>query len=102
MPERETIRVEVAYALPDRQFLVAIDIDSGSTLGDAIRASGVLEAYPEIDLDKNRTGIFSRLTKLDKVLSDGDRVEIYRPLTADPREVRRELAKLGKTMGRDN
>ena len=102
MPERETIRVEVAYALPERQFLVAIDIDSGSTLGDAIRASGVLEAHPEIDLDKNRNGIFSRLTKLDKVLSDGDRVEIYRPLTADPREVRRELAKLGKTMGRDN
>jgi len=102
MSGTETIRVEVAYARPDQQFLVAIDMDAGSTLGDAIRASGILDDCPEIDLARNRTGIFSRFAKLDKVLGNGDRVEIYRPLTADPREVRRELAKLGKTMGRDS
>ena len=102
MAEAEKISVEVAYGLPDEQFLVAIELPVESTVETAIRASGVLEKYPEIDLARNRTGIFSRLAKPATVLKAGDRVEIYRPLTADPKEVRRELAKLGKTMGRED
>jgi len=98
----EKIRIEVAYGRPDEQFLLDVEIADGATVEDAIQASGVLEACPEIDLRENRVGIFSRLAKLDSRVKCGDRVEIYRPLTADPKEVRRELARLGKTMGREN
>ena len=63
---------------------------------DAIRASGVLDAFPEIDLAKNKVGIFSKLVKLDETVRDKDRVEIYRPLIADPKEVRRKRAEEGK------
>jgi putative ubiquitin-RnfH superfamily antitoxin RatB of RatAB toxin-antitoxin module len=63
---------------------------------DAIRASGVLEAFPEIDLARNKVGIFSKLVKLDEKVRDRDRVEIYRPLIADPKEVRRKRAEEGK------
>ena len=102
MSEAERITVEVAYGRPDEQFLIAVEVPADCTVEAAIRASGVLEKYPEIDLARNRTGIFSRLAKHATVLKAGDRVEIYRPLTADPKEVRRELAKLGKTMGRES
>ena len=90
------IKVEVIYALPDVQPLMQAQLQEGATVEDAIRASGVLEAFPEIDLAKNKVGIFSKLVKLDDVVRDKDRVEIYRPLIADPKEVRRKRAEEGK------
>ena len=91
-----TITVEIVYALPAQQPLLRAQLAEGATVEDAIRASGVLEAFPEIDLAKNKVGIFSKLVKLDETVRDRDRVEIYRPLIADPKEVRRKRAEEGK------
>lgn len=91
-----SIQVEVAYALPGQQSLMRVQLAHGATVEDAIRASGVLQAFPEIDLAKNKVGIFSKLVKLDETVRDKDRVEIYRPLIADPKEVRRKRAEEGK------
>jgi hypothetical protein len=90
------ISVEVIYALPMQQPLLHVQLAEGATVEDAIRASGVLDAHPEIDLAKNKVGIFSKLVKLDDPVRDRDRVEIYRPLIADPKEVRRKRAEEGK------
>lgn len=94
----EQINVEVVYALPQEQTLLSLQVPQGSTLGDAIRASGIMQKYPEIDLAKNKLGIFGKLSKEDAVLRDRDRVEINRPLIADPKEVRRKRAEEGKAM----
>lgn len=94
-----TIQIEVAYAAPGEQWLVELGVPAGTTAGEAVRASGILERYP--GLDTRSIGIFGEHVGHDRCLEDGDRVEIYRPLEADPREVRRELAKLGRTMGRN-
>ena len=91
-----TIHVEVIYALPDRQPLLQVELREGATVEDAIRSSGILEAFPEIDLARNKVGVFSKLVKLDETVRDNDRVEIYRPLIADPKEVRRKRAEEGK------
>ncbi|MGK2952408.1 MAG: RnfH family protein [Thiobacillus sp.] len=88
--------VEVIYALPAQQPLLQVWLAEGATVEDAIRASGVLDEFPEIDLAKNKVGIFSKLVKLDEKVRDKDRVEIYRPLIADPKEVRRKRAEEGK------
>jgi putative ubiquitin-RnfH superfamily antitoxin RatB of RatAB toxin-antitoxin module len=91
------ITVEVAYALPEKQYLQRVKLDEGATVEEAIRASGLLELRSDIDLSKNKVGIYSRPVKLADVVSDGDRVEIYRPLIADPKELRRQRAeKAGK------
>ena len=90
------MNVEVTYALPTQQPLLRVKLAEGATVEDAIRASGVLDAFPEIDLTKNKVGIFSKLVKLDEKVRDRDRVEIYRPLIADPKEVRRKRAEEGK------
>jgi len=100
MPAETEIRVEVAYALPGRQSILSIKLPEGSTVEQAILASGIRDLYPEIDLNAQKVGIFGRLSGLDEVLKAGDRVEIYRPLKADPKEVRRRLAAEGKTMGK--
>jgi len=92
MAEPDRIRVEVAYAKPEEQVIIPIDVPVGTTLEEAIRVSGILEQFPEIDLNKNRTGIFGKLAGLDTVLRERDRVEIYRPLIADPKEARRKRA----------
>lgn len=92
------IIVEVAYATPAEQVLETIELDEGSTTEDAIKASGILEEFPEIDLSVNKVGIFSKVTKLDQVLQHKDRVEIYRKLIADPKEVRKKRAAEGKKM----
>ncbi len=94
----ETLRVEVCYALPDKQELVAVKLPEGATLQQALEASGLLVKYPEIDLKKNKFGIYAKLSKLDATLRDRDRVEIYRPLIADPKEVRKQRAAEGKVM----
>ena len=92
----ETISVEVAYALPDQQTIVALTVAVDATVQDVIRASGLLEQYPEIDLEQNKVGVFGKLGKLTDTLHPGDRVEIYRPLIADPKEVRKQRAAAGK------
>ncbi len=86
------ITVEVAYALPDEQFLKEIQVPEGASVMDVVLQSGVLELYPEIDLDRNGVGIFSKAVKLDAPVREHDRVEIYRPLIADPKEARRKKA----------
>lgn len=94
----DTIPVEVVYALPQEQTLLSIEVAEGCTLEQAIRLSGILDKYPEIDLAKNKFGIFGKLSKGDTVLRARDRIEIYRPLIADPKEVRRKRAEEGKAM----
>jgi uncharacterized protein len=91
MREQSKVRAEVAYALPDRQKLLVVEAEA-LTVRQAIEASGILHHFPDIDLDTARVGIFSQLAKLDDPLRDGDRVEIYRPLIADPKTMRRERA----------
>jgi hypothetical protein len=86
------IKVEVVYALPEKQYLLNVRLEQGSTVEQAILASGILELRTDIDLSKNKVGIFSRPVKLTDVVNEGDRVEIYRPLIADPKELRRQRA----------
>ena len=92
MDSTEKVFIEVAYALPSEQVLISLDVEQGTTVEQAINLSGVLEKFPEIDLTKNKFGIFGKATKGDEVLRDKDRVEIYRPLIADPKESRRKRA----------
>ena len=95
----DSINVEVCYALKDRQEIVHLTMPQGCTVQRAIDASGLLQKHPEIDLAKlNKLGVFAKLVKADTVLRDKDRVEIYRPLIADPKEVRRKRAEEGKVM----
>ncbi|ROP49849.1 hypothetical protein EDF81_4066 [Enterobacter sp. BIGb0383] len=86
------IVVEVAYALPEKQYLQRVTLEDGATVEQAIQASGLLSLRTDIDLARNKVGIFSRPAKLQDTVQDGDRVEIYRPLTADPKELRRMRA----------
>ncbi|TFW71726.1 RnfH family protein [Methylotenera oryzisoli] len=92
------ITVEVAYALPDEQLIIPIKVVDGATAEDAIKASGIIGKFSDIDLNINKIGIFGKLTKLDTKLRHLDRVEIYRPLIADPKEVRKQRAADGKVM----
>lgn len=94
----ELIRVEVIYALPQRQERVTVELPGGATLMQAVEASGLLAKYPEIDAAKGKFGIYAKLSKPDAALRDRDRVEIYRPLVADPKEVRKKRAAEGKVM----
>ena len=90
--------VEVAYALPDKQSLISLEVEEGTTIKEAIEASGVLDTYDQIDLTRDKVGIFSKFATLDTVLREKDRVEIYRPLIADPKKVRKERAAKGIAM----
>jgi len=94
----QMIAVEVCYPLPSKQEVGRLRVSAGSTLGQAVESSGLLAKYPEIDLKKNKFGIWNKLSKPDVVLRDFDRVEIYRPLIADPKEVRKQRAAEGKVM----
>ncbi|MBD3815447.1 MAG: RnfH family protein [Halothiobacillus sp.] len=84
--------VEVAYAKPDQQVILKVNVPDDATAQTAIEASGILERFPEIDLKKQKIGIFSRLVALNQRLQPRDRVEIYRPLLVDPKAARRERA----------
>ena len=92
------IKVEVAYALPDQQLILELMVEPGTTLEQAVQQSGLLEKYPDIDLSKNKVGVFGKLGKKTAELKAGDRVEVYRPLIADPKEVRRKREAEGKRM----
>ena len=96
--QNNTFQVEVIYALPDEQKILTVDLQEGQTAKDAIELSGILQRYPELDINKLVIGIFGKKVKLDKVLRDHDRVEIYRPLIADPKEVRKRKAAEGKKL----
>jgi putative ubiquitin-RnfH superfamily antitoxin RatB of RatAB toxin-antitoxin module len=94
-----SIDVEIVYALRNEQKISTLTVPEGTTLRQAVERSGVLVRHPEINLDGgNKTGIWGKLAKVDTVLRDRDRVEIYRPLIADPKEVRKQRAAEGKVM----
>lgn len=94
----EYLKVSVAYVGPDDQMLRPLEVRIGTTVREAIEQSAVISRCPEIDLAVNQVGIFGKAAKLDQVLDDGDRVEIYRPLIADPKEARKRRAADGKAM----
>jgi putative ubiquitin-RnfH superfamily antitoxin RatB of RatAB toxin-antitoxin module len=96
MASADEIEVDVVYATPTRQFAKTLSLPAGSSVEQAIRASGLLEALPELDLARQRVGVFGELVQLDDCLQGGERVEIYRPLLADPKEARRQRAQAKK------
>lgn len=96
MSENPTIKVEVAYALPHRQALVEVELPLGATALEAAQLSGVADSFDGLDLDNAKLGIFGQVIAPTQVLRGGDRVEIYRPLTADPKEVRKARAERAK------
>ncbi len=94
------IPIEVVFALPEQQRVIALELPEGSTASEAVRRSGILAMFPQIDPEAMVLGVYGRKVSHTYRLCEHDRVEIYRPLTADPKEVRRQLAAEGKTMGR--
>ena len=86
------LRAEVVYALPDGSHVVAVELNAGATLGDALAASGLAARFPEIERYGYAVGVFGERRPLDSPLADGDRIEIYRPLRVDPKEARRRRA----------
>lgn len=86
------ILVQVCYARPDRQILLEVKVDADATIRAAVEQSGMLREVPEIDLDLCKVGVYGKLKSLDAGLRERDRVEIYRPLIADPKESRRKRA----------
>ena len=93
------IVVELVFALPERQVLLAVDVDEGATIAEVIAKSGIEDQFPEVDLGALATGVWGKPEGRDYVVKDGDRVEFYRPLHMDPREARRRLANAGMSMG---
>lgn len=94
----EYLHVSIAYVGPERQILRSLEVRAGMRVRDAIDQSGLLAECPEIDLGVNQVGVFGKLVKLDQSLADGDRVEVYRPLIADPKAARKQRAAEGKVM----
>lgn len=100
MAPASEIDIEVAYARPDEQVVLALRVPAGTTAREAIERSGILTQFPEIRLTDNPVGVYGRVVDPGRALENGDRVEIYRPLEVDPREARRLLAEKGLTMGK--
>lgn len=94
MPDRPegVLRVEVAAAWPDRQLVIEVELPAGATVMQAIERSGVQQRCPDLEIDPDRIGIFSERCRPDRVVREGDRIEIYRPLKVDPKEARRQAA----------
>ena len=90
MPDK--ILVEVAYALPEEQIIISIKVPTTFNVKQAIEESGIQKKFPSIDLSKNKVGIFGKQTTINHLLHDRDRIEIYRPLILDPKEMRRKRA----------
>lgn len=93
------LSIEVCYASPDGQTLIAVDLPEGATLQQALDASGILQRYPRIDLNTQKVGVFGKLKPLDAVLVDHDRVEIYRPLLVDPKVSRQRRVEKTRKAG---
>jgi putative ubiquitin-RnfH superfamily antitoxin RatB of RatAB toxin-antitoxin module len=98
--QNETIQIEVVYGLAHKQKLLSLPVNQGTTVEEAIVESGIIKLFPEIDLNDNKVGIWNRAVKLSTVLESFDRIEIYRPLIADPKEVRKRRAEKAKLEGR--
>jgi uncharacterized protein len=92
MDDGGLIEIEVAYAKPEEQVIVTINVPQGTTVGQAVILSGLLERFPEISQSELKTGIFGVSCKPEQIVREGDRVEIYRPLIHDPKEARRQRA----------
>ncbi len=92
------IGIEVAYATPHKQIIVECEVDAGTAPRDAVRGSGIVEHFPEIDVDRCDLGVFGKAIDEEYHLNPGDRIEIYRPLLADPKEIRRQRAARGLAM----
>jgi uncharacterized protein len=90
MAMSKVLQVEVVYASEDKQHIAVIKIAKGSHIEQAIQASDILKIFPEIDLRTQKVGVFGQIRQLHEVLEDGDRIEIYRPLIIDPKEMRRK------------
>ena len=101
MVSAKTIWVEVAYARPDEQLIVPVEVPEDATLSDAIQHSRICERFSEIDINSAKVGIFGKLSKLSASLRSGDRIEIYRPLIADPKQVRKQRAASQKAAQED-
>jgi uncharacterized protein len=97
-PAFSAIRVEVAFALPERQILRSVKLADGATVADAVEAAGLVAEFPEEQIDALPTGIWGKVVARNHAVKDGDRVEVYRPLDLDPRDMRRKLAAAGRTM----
>jgi putative ubiquitin-RnfH superfamily antitoxin RatB of RatAB toxin-antitoxin module len=98
----DSISIEITYALPDKQTLLSLSVPANTTVVEAIEQSGIGKLHADIDLSINKVGIWYKTTKLDTVLKEGDRIEIYRPLIADPKEVRKKRAQKAVEEGRAN
>lgn len=98
----ESVTIEVVYALPERQSLLTVSVPAHCTVQQAILRSGILDMYPDIDMENQKVGIWSRAVKLSDRIKAGDRIELYRPLIADPKELRRRRAEKAKQEGRAN
>jgi len=96
----DKITIEVVYGVPHKQKILTLLVDAGSTVEQAIHDSGIIALFPEIDLKVNKVGIWNRAVKLSEVLTDLDRIEVYRPLIADPKDVRKRRAEKAKQEGR--
>ena len=99
MSGADLLAIEVAYALPDRQSLLRLDVPAGTTVEQAVQRSGLLEQYPDIDLAAAAVGIFGKPVPATTEVKSGDRVEVYRPLIADPKAARRKRAAKAKAQG---
>ena len=97
MNSGDLIHIEIAYALVSEQVVLGVDVPAGSSIKQSIERSGILSRFPEIDLDSSRVGVFGKLKNLSDEVRKGDRIEIYRPLIADPKEMRRQRAKEAKS-----
>jgi len=98
MTDTDEYIYEVAYALADKQVILVVNSQTEMTVMEVVDASGILEKFPDLDRENLKLGVFGKVTKPDVVLRHGDRVEIYRPLLADPKEVRKRRAAEGKAM----
>lgn len=98
--DEQQCAIEVVYGTPERQKIIALSVGKNTTIEQAVLLSGIIKIFPEIDLSVNNVGIWNRAAKLTDILHDLDRIEIYRPLIADPKEVRKRRAEKAKEEGR--
>jgi len=96
--DASSVSVEVVFAVPERQVLLCVDVPRGSTVAEVIELSGIAAQFPDARLESLPVGIWGRVVARNRLVANGDRVEVYRPLTEDPKRVRRLLALSGKTM----
>ena len=100
--DQEIFNVDVVYALPQQQKIISVKVTSGTTAIEVLKQSNMLMYFPEIDLESVKLGVFSNLVKHDRVMEKGERLEVYRPLIADPKDVRRRRAEKAVQEGRAN